>query len=81
MNTARESYLARYNFDSAVSTFLKDSLSKFLKVDSLMNPLVSSMRTVTKVVRLESSSLKESGNNEESLDNVQTLSGIPLYVS
>ena len=39
------------------------------------------MRSVTKVVRLESSSLKESGNNEESLDNVQTLSGIPLYVS
>ncbi len=46
-----------------------------------MNPLVSSMRTVSKVVRLESGSLKYSGNTDESLDNVQTLSGISLYVS
>jgi hypothetical protein len=46
-----------------------------------MNPLVSSMRTVTKVVRSESSSLRESSNSEENLDSMQTSSGIPLYVS
>jgi hypothetical protein len=45
-----------------------------------MNPLVSSMRTVTKVVRSESSGLRENSNSEENLDNMQT-PGIPLYVS
>ena len=51
-----------------------------MQVDSLMNPLVSSMRTVTKVVRSESSGLRDS-SSEDNLDNFQNLSGIPLYVS
>lgn len=46
-----------------------------------MNPFVSSMRNVTKVVGFDSSFVKENSTNDEILDNLQTLSGIPLYVS
>ncbi|XP_046643877.1 sorting nexin-13-like [Daphnia pulicaria] len=64
-------------FDRGSYEHSKGMISR--KVDSLMNPLVSSMRTVTKVVRSESSSLRESSNSEENLDSMQTSSGIPLY--
>lgn len=76
-----------------VNPGLRESLLQFLdrgsyeqskgtisrKVDSLMNPFVSSMRNVTKVVGFDSSFVKENSTNDEILDNLQTLSGIPLY--
>lgn len=46
-----------------------------------MNPFVSSMRTVTKVVGFDSSWVKENSNNDKIKDNMQSFPGIPLYVS
>lgn len=61
---------------------LRYTYAWFLQVDTLINPLVSSMRTVTKVVRMESPGFLTENSNDGSLYNEQTnLSGMSIYVS